>query len=380
MSKKQAFFEWWTKNGCYGRDIAIMLFRQQSRPVEGINVTDIRRFIKEFKEFKGGVDAIPKIILPVELPDINDTEKLLSFLKNRMLMVDLQDIYNISAIDIGRKIRDLTLEGHNISNIGGIYKLEKYIIPQDNTIINKWDGERIIRFGVVADTHLCSKYQQISFLYSLYDLYEREGIDTVYHGGDISEGYNKRRAEHVHELVPGCIGVDDQAEYIIKYYPAREGIITKFITGNHDHWHINNGGADIGKMIFRERPDMINLGCANAVIELTPNCRMELNHPLDGSAYALSYSLQKYMDSMSGGDKPNILINGHHHKAMYLFYRNVHAIEAGTIQAQSMWMKGKRLSAHTGGWIITVHVNNDGEVKRFIPEFIPLYKIIKEDY
>ena len=85
------------------------------------------------------------------------------------------------------------------------------------------------------------------------------------------------------------------------------------------------------------------MGQLNARVYLTPNCILELNHPLDGAAYALSYSLQKYIESMQGGTKPNILLNGHHHKAMYLFYRNVHAFEAGTFQAQSSWMKGSDL-------------------------------------
>ena len=38
---------------------------------------------------------------------------------------------------------------------------------------------------------------------------------------------------------------------------------------------------------------MIYLGQSDAVISLTPNCTLELRHPLDGTAYALSYKLQK---------------------------------------------------------------------------------------
>ena len=77
--------------------------------------------------------------------------------------------------------------------------------------------------------------------------------------------------------------------------------------------HIKNGGIDIGRIIARERQDMTYLGQSNAKINLTPKCVLEINHPLDGASYAIS-SLQKLIDSMSGGDKPNILINGHHHK------------------------------------------------------------------
>ena len=51
-------------------------------------------------------------------------------------------------------------------------------------------------------------------------------------------------------------GVDEQAEYIIENYPKREEITTDFIIGNHDNTAIINGGANIGKMIAREREDM----------------------------------------------------------------------------------------------------------------------------
>jgi hypothetical protein len=86
------------------------------------------------------------------------------------------------------------------------------------------------------------------------------------------------------------------------------------------------------------------------------------------------------MDSMSGGEKPNILINGHHHKMMYLFYRNIHAFEAGTTCAQTPWMKGKRIAAHVGGWIIEVHVNDEGTITRCNSEFFPFYKMVEHDY
>ena len=33
-----------------------------------------------------------------------------------------------------------------------------------------------------------------------------------------------------------------------------------------------------------------------------------------------------------------------------------------------------------GGWIIDIHVNDDGTISRFKQEFIPFYKAIKDDY
>lgn len=83
---------------------------------------------------------------------------------------------------------------------------------------------------------------------------------------------------------------------------------------------------------------------------------------------------------MSQDDLPNIYLTGHHHKAIYLYYRGIHCLEAGTFEAQTPWMRGKRLAAHVGGWIVTLHVDAEGNIKRFIPEWIPFPKTIHHDY
>jgi hypothetical protein len=125
---------------------------------------------------------------------------------------------------------------------------------------------------------------------------------------------------------------------------------------------------------------MVYLGQSSAVINLTPNCTFELRHPLDGTAYSLSYKTQKMIEALSGGEKPNILATGHYHKAEYLFYRNIHSFQTGCLCAQTPWMKGKQISAHMGVWIIEVHVDEEGTVTRIKQEFIPFYKAIVDDW
>lgn len=306
--------------------------------------------------------------------------ELLKLLDKEKSLGELSEKLNSSERVITAYIEDLKEEGFNIIEFDNKIKLSKDIVLMDNYHAEDWQGNKIIKFAVVSDTHLGNKWQQLTFLNSLYDIFEHEGINIVYHAGDLSDGYYKTRPSHIYELIPGLAGADAQAEYIIDKYPRRKGIITKFITGNHDDTHIMNGGVNIGKIIARQREDMIYLGLNNAKINLTPNCILELNHPGDGAAYALSYALQKLIDSMSGGDKPNILINGHHHKYMNIFYRNIHAFEGATVEAQTPFMRGKKISASIGGIIIEVHVNEEGTVTRCKGEFIPLYKPLENDY
>ena len=312
---------------------------------------------------------------PKEPVDIHETLKKL--LQKEQQLKQLTEATRCTERLILAAIEDLKEQGIQIVEQNGKYKICKDVVPQENVTTEDWQGNKIIRFGVVSDTHLCSKWQQLTHLNAMYDIFQQEGIETVYHAGDITEGVNMRRG---HEYEVFKHGTDEQQQYVIDNYPKRKGIITKFITGNHDHSGIKAAGHDIGYPIERARDDMIYLGMSNAKIELTPNCVLELNHALDGNAYALSYAIQKRIDAMSGGEKPSILIDGHHHKMIYLFYRNIHAFEAGTFQSQTPWMRGKRLSAHMGGWIIEIHVDDEGTIQRCGAEFFPFYKAVENDY
>ena len=248
---------------------------------------------------------------------------------------------------------------------------------EPNIVTDEWTGDKIIRFGLMGDTQINSKYTQLTHVHDFYDICQREGIETVYHTGDMDEG-EEMRMGHKYECYTQ--GADDHIAEIVRVYPKRKGIITKFITGNHDHSLFKRAGFDIGKVIAAERSDMEYLGMSNAIIFLTPNCTLELRHPIDGTAYALSYKIQKMVEAMSGGEKPNILAVGHYHKTSYDFYRNVHAVQTGCFQGQTPFTRGKGISVSVGGWIIEIHVDEEGTINRFKQEYIPYYKHIKDDW
>jgi hypothetical protein len=314
-------------------------------------------------------------------PNIDLNTSILKDLSKECAISYLCDKHKQSERVIKAVIDDLKEAGYLLNEYNGTIKLCRSIVPEENKHEENWNGKQIIRFGSTSDNHMCNKWQQLTFLNHLYDIYQQEGITTVYNGGDLSDGFYKNRPSHIYELMPGMAGADAQADYIINKYPSRKGITTKFITGNHDDTHIMNGGVNIGRIIAKERSDMIYLGMGNAKVNITPNCIVEINHPGDGAAYALSYSLQKLIDSMQGGEKPNILLNAHHHKAMYLpVYRNIHAFETGTTEAQTPFMKGKKIAANMGGWIIEAHVDKEGTITRCKGEFIALYKPLENDY
>ncbi len=274
-------------------------------------------------------------------------------------------------------VADLKAEGFNVREIDGFFQISKILPVQENRVKETWRGENVIRFGLTGDCHINSKYTQLTFLHELYDLYAREGISTVYHTGDLDEG-ERMRPGHQYECYTQ--GADDHIAEIVRVYPRRPGITTKYILGNHDHAFIKHVGLDIGPQISGLREDMVYIGQSAAVVELTDGCTLELRHPWDGSAYALSYKPQKMIDAMSSNEKPRILAIGNYHKAEYLFYRNIHVFQSATTQAQTPWMRSKQISAHLGGWLVEAFINDDGSLARIRQEFIPCYKAIKDDY
>lgn len=310
-------------------------------------------------------------------------ELVYSMLQRGITLGELEKKTNLSKLECLGIIKQLEESRfHTVKKIGfddsALYIIDKTGSQDKKEYRHSIGNSKEETFMVVSDSHLGSIYEQLSFLNYCYDVALERGIKKVYHVGDISDGYYTNRPEQIYSL--HAIGFDNQADYIIRHYPKREGITTYFITGNHDDTHIRNGGADIGKKISAVRPDMVYLGIGFARIYLTDNCIMDMFHPLDGTAYALSYSVQKYIDALSGGDKPNILLVGHHHKAMYFFYRNIHAYECPSTCMQSSWEKRKRLNNTSGMWILKVKVDESGTITNMSNELIAQYNKVEGDY
>lgn len=328
---------------------------------------------------------MPNIFIAVQKTEFNvddQKQKLKNYLTKPKLVEDISKFLEVSNIEVLGLIQSLKLDGYLVTHneYDNTFVIDKKPFVEVQSYIHSIGETREFEFVVISCSHWASKKQQKSFTEHIYNEAEKRNIKDVYHCGDIVDGYYKNRPEHIFELIPGLIGADEQAEYVIDNWPRKEGITTHLILGNHDETHIKNGGFNIGKAIAKNRPDFKYLGIGHAKIELTPNCRMDIFHPLDGSSYAISYSGQKYMDSISGGDKPNILFVGHHHKALYFPYRNIHYFEVPSLMAQSSWMKRKRIANESGAWFVKLTVDEQGTIVRIIPEHIKQYKFLENDF
>jgi len=229
--------------------------------------------------------------------------------------------------------------------------------------------------GLVGDTHLCCKEERLGELHNQYDLFAAEGITTVLHAGNIVDGY-------VPKINGGSVfetSIDGQCQYVIDNYPARKGIKTYFITGDdHEGWWMKEGfnfGAYLELLAKKQdRRDLVYCGHVEADIEIPhKNCRstiIKLQHPGGGSSYARSYTGQKQVEAFEGGEKPDILVQGHYHVSNYMNDRNIHVIGLPGFQDQTIFARKKRLRMEVGGAILRFKVYPEtGAISRCQVEF-----------
>ena len=243
----------------------------------------------------------------------------------------------------------------------------KHHNPQHAPITADWFRGETMRFGVITDTHIGSKYFREDWFDGAVDRFHEYGVDFVMHVGDITEGMSNRPGQ-IYEL--DHLGYTAQRDVAVEQMRKIERTVY-VIDGNHDRWFAKSNGAYVVPDICDRVDDMHFIGHDMGVLTIG-GIDIMMWHGEDGSSYAHSYRLQKVIEALPGGSKPNILLAGHVHKMGYFFIRNIHAVSAGCLQEQTAWMRGKRLEAHTGFWIIECDVN-DGSIVRFSPNFFPYY-------
>lgn len=225
-------------------------------------------------------------------------------------------------------------------------------------------------FGIVSDTHLCSKYADMDALNEFYDIMNSRGIRQVLHVGDVVDG------THVY---PGQFqnlnqwGFKNQAEYVVKNYPKKRNIKNYFIMGNHDARYLEREGADFGDKLAKERPDMVYIGAYYARIK--DGIKIDLVHPNGAGAYSKSYKAQRWLDDTPPEYFPNLALFGHWHQTGYIETQGVHSILTGTFQHPNHFTIRYKLAGNIGGW--TVEMKKDGnKISKLVPELysFPIYK------
>jgi len=302
--------------------------------------------------------------------------RILKVAKKRPWSVfELADALECSPRAVRAALDELTKAGTHVQLSPDMVLGE--VAPRANPEVARipWSGKRL-EFGVVSDTHLGSKCEQVEHLRAFYRECEARQIDMVFHSGDMTDGENMWRG-HAYEI--HTHGADAQAEYAASAYPKVNGIRTKFINGNHDHSFMRSAGVDVCQLVATHRKDMEYLGPIGRYVELEYTARtrkvfrVHLMHPRGSAPYARSYRTQKIVEGYSGGSKPDMLLAGHLHYQNHLFTRNVHAYQLPCFQKQTSLLKELGLEPVVGGYIFGVEFSKDGSIGRLEQELITYY-------
>lgn len=299
--------------------------------------------------------------------------------KREVSIDEISDRFDVAVGKVRAAISELKSSKKNIAHISDARVSADVILPASKPTridISKFKGKSV-KFGLCSDEHLGSKYHRDDVREALFDIWESQGIKTIYSCGNMIDGearFNK------HDLI--VHGMQNQVDYYIEHWPRRKGMTTHFVTGDdHEGWYVQREGVNIGEFIQMcaensERNDLRFLGhMEHDVIIAAPKgeCSIRLIHAGGGSAYATSYSVQKIAESLTGGMKPDVMLVGHYHKAEYSYVRNIHIVQAGTLEDQTPFMRKLKIQAHIGGWTISFDVDDFGNVHAFTPQFHPFY-------
>lgn len=279
--------------------------------------------------------------------------------------LELKDYEVIGLIEL------LKQDGELIDFINGeIVKLKKPI--KNNDIYQIPNNKEHLKLLLISDTHLVSKYDRLDILKYLYSKAEDKGIKHVLHSGDFTDG-RSNRPEHLYELKE--LSYNGQVDYCIEKYPSFSGK-TYVIQGNHDNWWYKSNGSEILKAISKQRDDIIYLGADVADLKIG-KLKVRLFHGAGGVAYAKSYKVQKYLDTIPLHERPNILQTGHIHQAFYMKQDKTHCFQTGCLEDQTPFCRSMGFSNDKSVWWVDVDLDDKGNVHNVSAELETFEKRLK---
>ena len=265
----------------------------------------------------------------------------------------------VSTTDKGKLISQI-IQNYSDKELEAIAKGGRIVPGYGKVPIISFEGQRI-RIGAMTDTHLGHIKMPPNRIYQAFEEFKKEKVDFVVHCGDVTEGMSNRPGQ-IYELTH--LGYALQKSLSIEVFGQWTDTEIYAIDGNHDRWFLKSNGAKIVEDIDAVLPNFNFIGHDEGDISLKGKATLKLWHGEDGNSYALSYRLQKILESLTGGEKPNAMLCGHTHKYVDIFERHVMCTSVGAMQSQTAWMRGKRIASHTGFAIFDYWVNDKGICKK----------------
>ena len=281
-------------------------------------------------------------------------------------------------------IKDLGLQEYELYGLIEMLKKEGYLFDiidgrivkikpvKDNDVYKIPSNLEHLKLLLISDTHLGSKYDRLDILRYLYSEAEDRGVNYVLHSGDLTEG-RSNRDDQIYSLREASY--TGQRDYVIDKYP-KSSVPTFLISGNHDLWWVKKAGADIVKDICDKREDLTYLGSDCEDLKIG-RLRIRLYHGAKGQAYAKSYKLQKYLDSIAPDELPHILQTGHIHQAFYMKQGKTHCFQTSCLQDLTPYERSMGFNNDKSCWWVDVYMDNKGNPVKVEQELETFSKKLK---
>ena len=277
------------------------------------------------------------------------------YVKTVMKDLDIKEYEVYGLVDL------LKRQGYLFDIIDG--KVVKIKPIKENDIYKIPSNLEHLKLLLISDTHLASKYDRIDILRYLYEKAEDNGTNYVLHSGDLTEG-RSNRDDQIYSLKEASY--TGQRDYVVDKYP-QSNIPTYIISGNHDLWWVKRAGADIVKDICSKREDLTYLGsdCEDMRIG---KLKVRMYHGAKGQAYAKSYKLQKYLDSIPLEERPHILQTGHIHQAFYMKQDHTHCFQTSCLQDLTAYERSMGFNNDKSCWWVDVYTDDKGNPVKIAQE------------
>lgn len=292
--------------------------------------------------------------------------KLKYLINKKRSLEDICKVLDLKDYEVIGMVALLKQEGEAVDYVNGeIVKLKRPIQSDEiYQIPNNLDHLRLL---LISDTHLASKHDRLDILRYLYAKAEDTHTNYILHSGDLTDGLSGR-PQQLYELKEASY--TGQRDYVIDKYPESD-ITTYLISGNHDLWWIKQCGSDIVKDICNHRERMIYLGSDCEDLKIG-KLKIRMFHGKGGNAYARSYKLQKYLDTIPIDNMPHILQTGHIHQAFYMKQDNTHCFQVSCLQDLTSYERSQGFNNDKSVWWVDVIMDNKGypiQIKQELESF-----------
>lgn len=312
--------------------------------------------------------------------DGSDLDRLIRLTKTRG--IDLFwacDKLNLAPERIRNLVKIAESNGYTI-------RLKEGILHRHQPMRQEWCGRQDFdgstmpgrhKVAIISDVHVGNSWTALDELQEFIRHAYASGIRTILCSGDVLDGCSgKLLNEQTH------VTVEKQADLAVEVFPKLDGLMTFFISGNHDHMSDVVGGVEPGKFLQAKfesagRNDFIYVGPCLGRLRIE-GATWELWHPMGSASTngAVISMLEGRIKEQGPSLRSDFLLCGHLHKAAYAFSQGTHIVSCGTFQRKGSPFSNRIKGPWAvGGTVLEYDSLATGEIKNVSYTFCPAFGV-----